>query len=305
MNVLIVGASGFLGSQLKRRLDKQKEITVYAPSHKEMDALCYEAVESYLRENDIEYVVHTAANHAGVGTGINKELFFLESNLIMNYNLVKASYQSGVKKFITFGTSCCYNNPSQLVFDESNYWDHKSEISYGTCKRVMLEQLELQSDMKWVYLVPPNLYGPGDHFGEKNTHFIPATIKKFDDAIQSGSNQVVVWGDGSQMRDFLYIEDLVDIIVDAIFCDKYDCMVLNVSTMRDVSIKEIVYLIRETWGCEQVDILWDTSKPTGVNRKTLDNSAFKKISPDFKFTGIEAGIAKIVEWHLNGDCYKA
>lgn len=125
----------------------------------------------------IDYVFHTAANHAGVGTGVQRELFFLESNLIMNYNLVKASYENGVKKFITFGTSCCYNDPQKEKFSEIDYWINKSEIAYGTCKRVMLEQLQLQDKMKWVYLVPPNLYGPGDHFGQKDTHFVPATVK--------------------------------------------------------------------------------------------------------------------------------
>ena len=184
-NILLMGGSGFLGSQLLRVLSSEK-YCVFAPKHQELDAMSYEQLQGFIQDNGIDIVIHAVANHAGIGTGLNKELYFLESNLIMNFNLVKASYQNGVKKFITFGTSCCYNNPNQTVFSEDDYWKNKSEITYGTCKRVMLEQLRLQDAMSWVYLIPPNLYGPGYHFGEENTHFVPATFKKFDKARSLG-----------------------------------------------------------------------------------------------------------------------
>lgn len=302
-NILIVGASGFLGSQLYNRLRQYDNMTLFCPSHTEMDALDFNCVQEYLRKNSIEYVVHTAANHAGVGTGVKRELFFLESNLIMNYNLVKASYENGIKKFITFGTSCCYNDHQKEKFSEDDYWINKSEIAYGTCKRVMLEQLELQNKMKWVYLVPPNLYGPGDHFGQKDTHFVPATVKKFDEALASGKNEITVWGDGSQMRDFLFIEDLVDILELTLDNDDYDNEVINVATGCDVTVKQIVLLIKKYFGHDEVQINWDISKPTGVGRKSLDNTRFMQINPDFKFTDIENGIRKTIEWHLNGDKY--
>lgn len=301
--VLIVGGSGFLGSQLVVRFQKNQDLKIYCPSHKSMDALDYGQVDNYIKDNQIDYVFHTAANHAGIGTGIKNELFFLESNLVMNYNLVKASYENGVKKFITFGTSCCYNDLEKELFTESDYWTNKSEISYGTCKRVMLEQLSLQEKMNWVYLVPPNLYGPGDHFGQKHTHFVPATVKKFDDAIFSGKNVVTVWGDGSQMRDFLFIEDLVEVLCETLNSDKYDKKVLNIATGRDVSVKEIVLLIKKYYGHDEIEIEWDLTKPTGAKKKSLDNTNFKKISPDFKFTNIDEGIQKTLKWHLNGDRY--
>lgn len=302
-NILIVGASGFLGSQLLNRFQKRNDLKLFYPSHKDLDALNYTDVENYIIKNKIEYVFHTAANHAGVGTGVKKELFFLESNLIMNYNLVKASYENGIKKFITFGTSCCYNDHQKEKFCEDDYWVNKSEIAYGTCKRVMLEQLELQNKMKWVYLVPPNLYGPGDHFGQKDTHFVPATVKKFDEALASGKNEITVWGDGSQMRDFLFIEDLVDILELTLDNDDYDNEVINVATGCDATVKQIVLLIKKYFGHDEVQINWDTSKPTGVGRKSLDNTRFMQINPDFKFTDIENGIRKTIEWHLNGDKY--
>lgn len=302
-NILIVGASGFLGSQLLNRLQKKENIKLFYPSHAELDALNLESVREYLKTNRIEYVFHTAANHAGVGTGVKNELFFLESNLIMNYNLVKASYSCGVKKFITFGTSCCYNDPEKEKFYEDDYWTNKSEIAYGTCKRVMLEQLSLQDKMDWVYLIPPNLYGPGDHFGQKDTHFVPATVKKFDDAIATGSNEITVWGDGSQMRDFLFIEDLVDVLEMTLENDAYDNQLINIATGCDVTVKQIVLLIKKYFGHDEVKINWDISKPTGVGKKSLDNHRFMEISPKFKFTDIENGIRKTIEWHLNGDKY--
>ncbi|MBQ7586823.1 MAG: NAD-dependent epimerase/dehydratase family protein [Lachnospiraceae bacterium] len=303
-NVLVMGGSGFLGSQLVRRLQGLEEYQVFAPSHKELDACEYSQIVNFIKNNQIDIVIHAVANHAGIGTGVNQELYFLESNLLMNSNLVKASYESGIEKFITFGTSCCYNNPEQVVFTEEDYWKNKSEISYGTCKRVMLEQLQLQNAMNWVYLVPPNLYGPGDHFGEKHTHFVPATYKKFDDAIKENTGFITVWGDGSQMRDFLFVEDLIDIILKSIESEILDRQVMNIATMKDSSVKEVVTLIRETLGYMDIEIKWDTSKPTGVGRKVLDNSKFLSLIPDFKFTNINFGIETISKWHLNGDSYE-
>ena len=130
----------------------------------------------------------------------------------------------------------------------------------------MLEQLQLQDKMKWVYLVPPNLYGPGDHFGQKDTHFVPATVKKFDDAISTGKNEITVWGDGSQMRDFLFIEDLVDVLEQTLEMDDYDNEIINVATGCDTTVKEIVLLIKKYFGHEEVKINWDTTKPTGVGK---------------------------------------
>lgn len=299
--VLLMGVSGFLGSQLFRRLKGDDTIDLYAPSHKVLDAASFGMLHEYLEENRIQIVIHAVANHAGVGTGVNKELYFLESNLLMNTNLVKASYECGVEKFITFGTSCCYNDPDQIIFTESDYWKNKSEISYGTCKRVMLEHLQRQNNMNWVYLVPPNLYGPGDHFGEKNTHFIPATYKKFEDAVKNGKKSIVVWGDGFQMRDFLYVEDLVEIVIRAIRTNMLDKEVINVATMSDCNIREVVSLIQKNLGYEDIVIEWDTSKPTGVKRKILDNSKLLKRLPGFKFTDISTGINLLTNWYLKMD----
>ncbi len=297
--ILIVGASGFVGSALKRRLKKDQTLEVFTPSSKEMDALDGQRVSSFLRENKIQYVYHAAANHAGIGTGICRHLYFLESNLIMNYNLVKASYENGIIKFITFGTSCCYNDETKYVMDEGDYWKNRSENTYGTCKRVLLEHLENQQHMDWVYLIPPNLYGPGDHFGKKDAHFIPATIKKFDDAVSDGTNEIMVWGDGSQKRDFVYIDDLVDILEKCLHTNVLDKKAVNISTAFGTSIKEVVLLIQKYMGCGQVKVCWDITKPTGVKQKVLDHRLFCRIMPDFVFTRIEEGIANTVNWHIN------
>lgn len=296
--ILIVGASGFVGGALKTRLEKEQDIQLFAPSSKEMDALDFKMTAEYIRKNQIEYVYHAAANHAGVGTGVNQPLYFLESNLIMNYNLVKASYENCVKKFMTFGTSCCYNDYSKILMDESDYWQNRSENTYGTCKRVMLEHLESQDRMQWVYLVPPNLYGPGDHFGEKNTHFIPATVQKFDDALFNETGAITVWGDGSQERDFVYIDDLIELLYQCLSTDLFNQRIVNVATAAGVSIKEVVLLIRKYMDCGQIQIHWDPQKPVGTKKKVLNNNLFRSLMPEFSFTDIETGIGKTIHWYL-------
>ena len=304
MRILITGASGFIGNALKIALkEKYPSYTIFTPSSKELNLLELTAVENYIKGNNIDTVYHVAAKHAGVGTGINKSLYFLEVNLMMNYNIVVAARKHGVKKIITFGSSCTYKKDLTHPAKETDLWDQQSENTYGTCKQVLLEHLQSQDSMTWVYLIPPNLYGPGDHFGETGVHFIPATVQKFQNAVAVGDKNIVVWGDGTQTRDFVYLTDIINILLDSLHSDKYDNQPINVATGVQVSIREIAELIREKMELNNIEILWDKNKPTGAKSRELDASLLMNISPDLKFTSISDGIEKTISWYRNGaDC---
>jgi len=299
--ILVTGSNGFIGYALAGALRKKYGKTqILAPSSRELDLLDAAAVEAYFRDNRIDIVYHTAAKHAGVGSGISQPLYFLETNLMMNFNVVSVARKNNVRKLITFGSSCTYQVNLSHPAREEDLWDQRAENTYGTCKQVLLEHLQAQDAMKWVYLIPPNLYGPGDHFGESGTHFIRATVKKFQSASDNKEGSITVWGDGLQTRDFLYLNDVVDILLDSLETEKYDCMPVNISTGRQVEIKRVTELIRKNLGMENVAIIWDEDKPAGLRSRELDNTLFLSLNPDYQFTSIEEGISKTIAWYMRG-----
>ncbi|WP_312939688.1 NAD-dependent epimerase/dehydratase family protein [Oscillibacter sp.] len=300
-SILVTGANGFIGHGLTLAL-RQKYHTdcILTPSSKELNLLDTAAVEAYFQAHHIDVVYHVAAKHAGVGSGISQPLYFLEVNLMMNFNIVAAARKSGVKKLITFGSSCTYQTGLSHPAREEDLWDQRAENTYGTCKQILLEHLQAQDAMSWAYFIPPNLYGPGDHFGETGTHFIPATVQKFQEAADKGQSQITVWGDGMQTRDFLYLKDVVEILLDAAETDRYDCRPINIATGRQVRIKEITELIRTNLGLSKINIVWDVEKPTGLQSREMDNTLFLQLNPAFRFTQIEDGIRATMDWYLQG-----
>lgn len=298
--VFITGSNGFVGYTLGKMLQKNPEYNILTPKSSELNLLNTDDVELFFRDNHIDIVYHLAAKHAGVGSGINRPLYFLESNLLMNYNVVASAIKHHVRKFITLGSSCTYQiNLTHPAFEE-DLWNQRSENTYGTCKQVVLEHLQAQNLMNWVYLIPPNLYGPGDHFGENGAHFIPATVRKFQWAKENGEKSITVWGDGRQSRDFLYLQDIVNVLQEAGRNDKYDCRPINIATGRQVTVQEITELIQKNLHFEDIDIDWDLTKPTGLNKRELNNALFLRLNPDYKFVQIEDGIRETLNWYLQG-----
>lgn len=299
--ILVTGANGFIGHALSIALQQKYGLdTVLVPSSKELNLLDMDSVSSYFKAHQIDVVYHVAAKHAGVGSGISQPLYFLETNLMMNFNVVFAARTSGVSKLITFGSSCTYQTGLSHPACEEDLWDQRAENTYGTCKQVLLEHLQVQDSMRWVYLIPPNLYGPGDHFGESGTHFIPATVQKFQTAMDSGEDHITVWGDGSQTRDFLYLQDVINILLEVNETEAYDCKPVNFATGRQVTVKQVTELIRQNMHLDNIKISWDADKPVGLRSRELDNALFLSLNPGYRFVQIEDGIRSTIEWYLRG-----
>lgn len=299
-NILITGSGGFVGNAIKFALMKNDMYTIFAPKSSVLDLMDTRAVEKFFEQNHIDMVYHLAAKHAGVGSGINQPLLFLESNLLMNYNIVSSAIRNHVRKFVALGSSCTYQVNLLHPAKEEDLWNQRAENTYGTCKQVLLEHLQTQNVMNWVYLIPPNLYGPGDHFGEGGTHFIPATVKKFQIAKDSGKKYIEVWGDGKQSRDFLYLRDIINILVEAGCKEKYDGRAINIATGRQVSIRTVVKLLQRNLHLEDIVINWNYTKPIGLEKRELDNTLFLSLNPDYEFVQIEDGIQSTIDWYLDG-----
>lgn len=300
--ILVTGSSGFVGQRFREWADKKLENRhVLCPASSEMNLLDYVSTEKYVKEHKVDTVIHLAAIHGGVELSQNQPLKLLEENTVINMNIVKAAIQNNVDKFITFGSSCSYGLQSPLPIKEEYLWRERPENTYGVAKLVMLEQLRTQNNMSWVYFIPTNIYGAGDHFGARNMHIIPANILKFEDARKNNQDHIDVWGDGSQIRDFVYVDDIVSLIMESINSSKYDNDIFNVSTNKGVTIKQVIEIIQKVLGAEDIKIQWDTTKPTGILKKVCDNTKIKSISPNLKFTSIEDGLLLTIREHQEQD----
>ncbi|RGQ56227.1 NAD-dependent epimerase/dehydratase family protein [Enterocloster bolteae] len=302
MNVLVTGGKGFVGTAFCNKIKENfKDISLFAPSSRELDLLDLKNVCKYLKEKEITHIIHLAAKLGGVHLVTNKPLEYLENNLIINYNIVHAAREQKIVRFITLGSSCSYSENVPLPNVETQLWQGYPENTYGICKLVLLEHLEKQNDFEWVYLIPPNIFGPGDHFGEKDAHFIPSTVKKLEDAVASNTDSIVAWGDGSQTRDFVYIDDLVYFLIEAFNNEKYNHCVLNISTGIEISIKDIVSQIMECMGLlGRINVIWDITRPVGSKRKVLSNERLLKLNPNYKFIPFSDGLQKTISEYMEG-----
>lgn len=298
LKIFVSGGRGFLGKSVVEELKKiyGMENIIY-PSSRELNLLDLQQLDDYFKKTKFDIVIHLAAKVAGIGDLTNHPLLYLEDNMIINYNIVKISLKYNIKKFITLGSSCGYNNETPLPMMEEEFWNRKPENTYGICKLLLLEHLKAQDVMQWVYLVPANIYGPGDHFGEANAHLIPATVLKFEQAVKNDSDYIDVWGDGTQVRDFIYIDDVVNIMCKSIENMAYQNKAINISTNIGCSVKEIVNSIKEIMGLSDMEVRWDSSKPTGILKKILSNKKFIGIENDYRFVDINEGLQKTIKWY--------
>jgi len=299
--VLVTGGSGFLGSFVVEKLHSKGCKDVFVPSSKDFDLVQMERVKKLYKDTQPDIVLHLAAKVGGIGANRDNPGKFFYDNLIMGAQTMEIARQVGVEKFVAIGTICSYPKFTPVPFKEENFWDgypEETNAPYGLAKKMLLVQSQSyrhQYGFNSIFLLPVNLYGPGDNFDLSSSHVIPALIKKCCDAIKNGEKQITVWGTGKSTREFLYIEDAAKGIVLA--AQKYNKSdPVNLGAGFEISIEDLVKLIVKTTGFEG-EIVWDKTKPDGQPRRMLDTSKAEK---EFGFkskTKFDEGLRKTVQWY--------
>ena len=299
--ILVTGGAGFLGRQVVHSLIEQGAIreNIIIPRSKDCDLRVWEnCVKSVM---GIDIVIHLAAKVGGIGYNREHpgELFF--DNAIMGIQLMEAARLANVKKFVAVGTVCAYPKYTPVPFREDELWNgypEETNAPYGLAKKMMLVQAQsyrAQYGFNAIFLLPVNLYGPGDNFDPKSSHVIPALIKKFIEAKENDEKQVVVWGTGSASREFLYVKDAGLAI--ALATEKYNGNEpVNIGVGKEITIKDLVRMIRDITKY-QGEIIWDTEKPDGQPRRCLDTSRAHKEFGFEAVTSFEKGLRETIEWY--------
>ena len=300
--ILITGSDGFLGRFLvKNLLEKRKNLkdNLFLPTFEELDFRKWEDCQKAVKDQDI--VIHLAAKVGGIGFNREKpgEIFY--DNIIMGAQLIEAARLAGVEKFVAIGTICAYPKFTPVPFKEEDLWfgyPEETNAPYGLAKKMLLVQAQAyrqQYDFNAIYLLPVNLYGPGDNCDPKSSHVIPALIKKVADAQKEKRGFIDVWGTGKATREFLFVEDAAEGIISA--AEKYDkADPINLGSGMEISIKDLVESICNLMDF-QGEIRWDGSKPDGQPRRCLDITKAKK---EFNFeakTNFKGGLEKTIKWY--------
>lgn len=301
--VLVTGGNGFLGTHLVKQLRALQPKEILIPTSKEYDlrkqADCQKVIKN------IDLVIHLAANVGGIGYNQENPGSLFYDNLVMGVHLMEEARKANVEKFVSVGTICAYPKFTPVPFKEDDLWDgypEETNAPYGLAKKMLLVQgqaYKQQYDFNAIYLLPVNLYGPGDNFDPASSHVIPALIKKFVEAKQDGTPEVTVWGSGKPTREFLYVEDAARGILLA--AEKYSKPdPVNLGSSVEISIAELAETISSVVGY-QGKIVFDSSKPDGQPRRKLDVS---RARVEFGFESevkFENGLNATVEWHLTSD----
>lgn len=301
--ILVTGGGGFLGRHVVQELLKQgvKPEAIIIPRSQEFDLR--EKNNCLLLTQGVDLVLHLAGNVGGIGKNQRLPGTLFYDNAIMGIQLIEASRINKVKKFVCLGTICAYPKYTPVPFREEDLWagyPEETNAPYGLAKKILLVQIQSyrqEFGFKAVYLLPVNMYGPGDNFNPDSSHVIPATIQKICDAKKSGVQFVEMWGDGTPTREFLYVEDAARGIVLA--AEHYNgAEQINLGSGQEISIKDLVMLIAKLLDFKG-EILWDTRKPNGQPRRLLDISRAEK---EFQFkaqTLFKEGLKKTIDYYLN------
>lgn len=297
--VLVTGGAGFLGSFVVPRL-RAEGADVLISRSREHDLTNQMAVERLFESETPEVVIHLAAEVGGIGANRKNPGRYFYANAMMGLNLIEASRLRGVRKFVQVGTVCSYPKFCPVPFHEADIWNgypEETNAPYGIAKKslaVMIEAYRQQYDFNGIFLVPANLYGPGDNFDLETSHVIPALVRKFTEATESGSSSVQVWGSGSASREFLFVDDAARAIVLATAAFNSSEPV-NIGTGQEVSIKDLVGSIARLTGF-QGEIVWDATKPDGQPRRRLDVTRAREAFAFEATTELEEGLRRTIDW---------
>ncbi len=299
--IMVTGGAGFLGQRVVRALSERGGTHIFVPLVEEYDLTREAAVQKVFADVRPQVVIHLAAEVGGIGANRDNPGRFAYRNLIMGAMVMEYARLAAVEKFVALGTICAYPKFAPVPFREEELWNgypEETNAPYGLAKKMLLvlaQAYREQYGFNAIYLLPVNLYGPGDNFDLSSSHVIPALIRKCVEAMEQGEQEIRLWGDGSPTREFLYVEDCADAIVLA--AERYDGKEpVNIGTGAEISIRELAQLICEMTGFRG-RITWDTNKPNGQPRRCLDTTRAAKWFGFRAKTDLREGLRKTVEWY--------
>ncbi len=298
--VCVTGGAGFLGSYIQETLRMRGADQIFIPRIEEYDLTSITDIRKMLNDSKPDIIIHLAALAGGIGANRARPAEFFYKNLMMGIPLMHEAWEKGVDKFVAIGTICAYPKFTPVPFKEENLWDgypEETNAPYGLAKKMLLVQSQAyreQYGFNSIYLLPVNLYGPGDNFNLETSHVVPALIRKMIEAEEQGEKEVVLWGDGSPTREFFYAGDAARGIVLA--AERYNSREpVNLGAGMEISIKDLAHLIAKLTGFSG-EIIWDISKPNGQPRRAIDVSRAKEY---FNFEAempFEEGVKKTISW---------
>jgi GDP-L-fucose synthase len=299
--VLVTGGAGFLGAHVVRNIQDQGCQAVVVPRSHDFDLREKASIIRLLEQARPDLVLHLAATVGGIGANRRYPGQFFYDNAIMGLQLMEQARRFGIEKFVAIGTVCAYPKFTPVPFRETDLWNgypEETNAPYGLAKKMLLVQAQAyrqEYGFNAIYLLPVNLYGPGDNFDPETSHVIPALIRKCLEAVERGQEEVVVWGTGQASREFLYVEDAAEAIVLA--AEHYsDPAPVNLGSGLEVSIKELVELIADLTGFKG-RLVWDTTKPDGQPRRCLDTTRAEQAFGFHASTDFREGLKRTIDWY--------
>jgi len=301
--ICVTGGSGFLGTHLIRRLKEHGAREIFVPQYPEYDLVREADIIRMIDTAKPDIIIHLAAKVGGIGANREKPGEFFYDNLMMGVQLIHQAWLKGVEKFVAIGTICAYPKFTPIPFKEEDLWNgypEETNAPYGLAKKMLLVQSQAyreQYGYNSIFLLPVNLYGPGDNFNPATSHVIPALIRKYLEAKEQGANEIVAWGDGTPTREFIYVEDAAEGITLA--TERYNSSEpVNIGSSFEISIKDLTETIARLTGFNGT-IRWDTTKPNGQPRRKLDTTRAREAFGFEAKTDFEEGLKRTIAWYAD------
>jgi GDP-L-fucose synthase len=301
--ILVTGGTGFLGKHLVARLKAYEPAAILAPGSKEYDLVREANVIRLYEDTRPDIVIHLAAVVGGIGANRANPGKFFHDNLLMGVQVMEFARRYSVEKFVALGTICAYPKYTPIPFREEDLWNgypEETNAPYGLAKKMLLVQAEAyrrQYDFNAIYLLPVNMYGPGDNFDLETSHVIPGIIRKCVEAVRKGLPQIILWGTGKPTREFLYVEDCAEAI--ALATERYNgAQPVNLGSGVEISISDLATMIARMTGFHG-EIVWDASQPDGQPRRALNVEKAEKLFGFHARTKFEDGLRRTIEWFVN------